>query len=228
MLIKNIIKYRLWVIFSFITIGIGAVYSLKTARVDAIPDIGENQQIVFTSWPGRSPKDVEQLVTYPLSVALQGIPGVKAVRGNSAFGISVIYIVFKDDIDFYWSRSRVLEKISTVQGDIPEGAVPKMGPDATGLGQVYWYTIENEKDSLNPKSLQELRAIQDFHVRYLFQSVEGVSEVASIGGFVKEYQVDVDPKKIFAFNIHFSALIKAIENSNMDVGAEVIESYRRW
>ncbi|MFZ8933849.1 MAG: efflux RND transporter permease subunit [Bacteriovoracaceae bacterium] len=223
MLIKNIIKYRLWVIFSFITIGIGAVYSLKTARVDAIPDIGENQQIVFTSWPGRSPKDVEQLVTYPLSVALQGIPGVKAVRGNSAFGISVIYIVFKDDIDFYWSRSRVLEKISTVQGDIPEGAVPKMGPDATGLGQVYWYTIENEKDSLNPKSLQELRAIQDFHVRYLFQSVEGVSEVASIGGFVKEYQVDVDPKKIFAFNIHFSALIKAIENSNMDVGAEVIE-----
>ncbi len=203
--------------------GLFSLYSLKTARVDAIPDIGENQQIVYTPWPGRSPKDIEQLVTYPLSVLLQGIPGVKSIRGTSVFGLSMIYVVFKDNIDFYWSRSRVLEKISTAQSELPSGAIPQMGPDATGLGQVYWYTIENSSDNPHPKSLQELRSIQDFYIRYLLQSVEGVSEVASVGGFIKEYQIDVDPKKLFAFNTHFSAIIKAVESSNMDVGAEVIE-----
>ena len=199
------------------------MYSVNNAKIDAIPDIGENQQIVFTEWPGRSPKDIEEQVTYPLSLGLQGIPGVKEVRGTSAFGFWIIYVIFKDEIDFYWSRSRVLEKLSTAGGDLPGGVLPRMGPDATGLGQVYWYTVENEKNSPAPKSLAELRSIQDFYVRYLLQKAPGVSEVASIGGFVKEYQIDVDPKKLFAFDVHFDSMIRSIKNSNIDIGAEVIE-----
>ena len=222
-LIEASIRNRVLVVILFVLIALLAVFSLKTARIDAIPDIGENQQIVFTEWPGRSPKDIEEQVTYPLSIMLQGIPGVKNIRGISAFGFSTIYVIFKDDVDFYWSRSRVLEKLSTAGSELPSGVVPKMGPDATGLGQIYWYTIENEKDNKNPKSLAELRSIQDFYVRYLLQGVEGVSEVASIGGFVKEYQIDVDPKKLFAYNIHFSQLLKSIKESNIDVGAEVVE-----
>lgn len=154
---------------------------------------------------------------------LQGIPGVKNIRATSAFGFSIIYVIFKDEVDFYWSRSRVLEKLSTASSELPPGVTPKMGPDATGLGQVFWYTLENEKDSLHPKSLAELRSLQDFYVRYLLQGVEGVSEVASIGGFVKEYQIDVDPNKLFAYDVHFSTLIQSIQNSNIDVGAEVVE-----
>ncbi|MBT4761515.1 MAG: efflux RND transporter permease subunit [Bdellovibrionaceae bacterium] len=222
-IIELSIRNRALVVVLFILVGLLSVFSLKTARVDAIPDIGENQQIVFTKWPGRSPRDIEQQVTYPLSILLQGMPGVKNIRGISAFGFSTIYVIFKDDVDFYWSRSRVLEKLSTAAASLPEGVVPQMGPDATGLGQVYWYTIENDKKSDTPKSLAELRSIQDFYVKYLLQGVEGVSEVASIGGFVKEYQVDVDPKKLFAYDIHFSKLVNAIQNSNIDVGAEVIE-----
>ncbi|MBT3983872.1 MAG: efflux RND transporter permease subunit [Bacteriovoracaceae bacterium] len=222
-LIELSIKNRMAVVIIFVFIGLAAVFSLKTARIDAIPDIGENQQIVFTEWAGRSPTDIEEQVTYPLSILLQGIPGVKNVRGISAFGFSTIYIIFKDDVDFYWSRSRVLEKLSTASSEIPNEVVPKMGPDATGLGQVFWYTLENEKDSAHPKSLSELRSIQDFYVKYLLQGVEGVSEVATVGGFVKEYQIDVDPRKIIAFNVHLTKIISAIKNSNVDVGAEVIE-----
>ena len=222
-LIEASIRNRVLVVILFVLIALLSVFSLKTARIDAIPDIGENQQIVFTEWPGRSPKDIEEQVTYPLSIMLQGIPGVKNIRGISAFGFSTIYVIFKDNVDFYWSRSRVLEKLSTAGSELPSGVVPKMGPDATGLGQIYWYTIENEKDNKNPKSLAELRSIQDFYVRYLLQGVEGVSEVASIGGFVKEYQIDVDPRKLFAYNIHFSQLLKSIKESNIDVGAEVVE-----
>lgn len=222
-LIELCIRHRAIVVFGFIIIALLSLFSLKTARIDAIPDIGENQQIVFTEWAGRSPKDIEEQVTYPLSVMLQGIPGVKNIRATSAFGFSIIYVIFKDEVDFYWSRSRVLEKLSTASSELPPGVTPKMGPDATGLGQVFWYTLENEKDSLHPKSLAELRSLQDFYVRYLLQGVEGVSEVASIGGFVKEYQIDVDPNKLFAYDVHFSTLIQSIQNSNIDVGAEVVE-----
>jgi Cu(I)/Ag(I) efflux system membrane protein CusA/SilA len=226
-MIQNIIELsirnRAVVVIGFVFIAILSIFSLRTARIDAIPDIGENQQIVFTEWAGRSPKDIEEQVTYPLSVIMQGIPGVKNIRATSAFGFSIIYVIFKDDVDFYWSRSRVLEKLSTASSELPSGVTPNMGPDATGLGQVFWYTIENEKGSTKPKSLAELRSIQDFYVRYLLQGVEGVSEVASIGGFVKEYQIDVDPNKLFAFDVHFSKLIKSIQNSNIDVGAEVVE-----
>lgn len=222
-LIELSIRNRAVVVVGFVFIAILSVFSLKTARIDAIPDIGENQQIVFTEWAGRSPKDIEEQVTYPLSVMMQGIPGVKNIRATSAFGFSIIYVIFKDEVDFYWSRSRVLEKLSTATSELPSGVTPNMGPDATGLGQIFWYTLENQKGTANPKSLAELRSIQDFYVRYLLQGVEGVSEVASIGGFVKEYQIDVDPNKLFAYDVHFSKLIKSIQNSNIDVGAEVVE-----
>ncbi|MBT3586970.1 MAG: efflux RND transporter permease subunit, partial [Halobacteriovoraceae bacterium] len=222
-LIEKCIHNRSLVIVLFIFVSLGAVFTLSISNIDAIPDIGENQQIVFTEWSGRSPKDIEEQITYPLSVELQGIPGVKDVRGMSAFGFSTIYVIFKEGVDFYWSRSRLLEKLSTTKGVLPTGVSSKMGPDATGLGQVFWYTIENSTDNPHPKSLAELRSIQDFYLKFHLQSVEGVSEVASIGGFVKEYQIDVDPKKIFAFDVHLTHLIKGIKNSNQDVGAEVIE-----
>lgn len=226
-LIELAIKKRYLVVAGFAFIALFSAISLNIAKIDAIPDIGENQQIVFTEWPGRSPKDIESQVTYPLSVALQGIPGVKQIRGMSAFGFSTIYIIFDDDIDFYWSRSRILEKLSTSTDELPDNVSPKMGPDATGLGQIFWYTLENKENSPNPKSLAQLRSIQDFYVRYLLQGVEGVSEVASVGGFLKEYQIDVDPNRLFAYDVHFSTLLNAIKNSNLDIGAEVIEDGSR-
>lgn len=226
-LIESSIKNRTLVVMLFIIIALLSIFSLKTARIDAIPDIGDNQQIVFTEWSGRSPKDIEEQITYPLSILMQGIPGVKNIRGISAFGFSTIYIIFKDDVDFYWSRSRVLEKMAVSGSSLPEGVTPQMGPDATGLGQIYWYTIENSKNSANPKSLAELRSLQDYFVKYNLQGVEGVSEVASVGGFVKEYQIDVDPKKLFAYDIHFNKIVQEIQNSNIDVGAEVVEDGER-
>lgn len=226
-LIEFAVEKRILVTLVFALLGALSIYSLNSAHVDAIPDIGENQQVIFTEWPGRSPKDIEEQITYPLSVQMQGLPGIKSIRGISAFGFSVVYAVFKDEVDFYWSRSRILEKLSSAGTELPQGVTPRLGPDATGLGQIYWYTLENTPDNPTPKSLEELRSLQDFYVRYLLQGVEGVSEVASIGGFVKEYQVDVDPKKLFAFNVHLNALIDAIQNSNMDVGAEVVEEGQR-
>src|SRR3990172_7631331 len=169
--------------------------------VDAIPDIGENQQIVATEWMGRSPKDIEDQITYPLTTSLLGIPGVQTIRSTSMFGMSFIYIIFKDKIDYYWSRSRVLEKLNSLPtGMLPYGVQPALGPDATALGQVFWYTLEG-RDPKTGKATggwdpQELRTIQDFYLKYSLNSVFGVSEVASIGGFVKEYQVDIDPDEI--------------------------------
>ena len=226
-IIEQAIKNRALVVIAFCVIFLVALFSIKTAHIDAIPDIGENQQIVFSEWPGRSPQDIEEQITYPLSIFLQGIPGIKDIRGTSAFGFSTIYLVFHEDIDFYWSRSRILEKLATLGDTVPDGVKPQMGPDATGLGQIFWYTLENEQDSQQPKSLAELRSLQDFYVKYLLSGVEGVSEVTSIGGFVKEYQIDVDPKKLFAYDVHFSAVVKAIQGSNLDVGAEVIEDGNR-
>ena len=195
--------------------------------VDAIPDIGENQQIVFTKWMGRSPQDVEDQISYPLTTALLGIPGVKSVRSNSMFGFSSIYLIFNDDIDFYWSRSRILEKLNSLPvNTLPEGVQPTLGPDATALGQIFWYTLEGlDKDgnATGGWDLQELRTIQDFYVRYGLSSAEGVAEVASIGGFVKEYQVDVDPDAMKVYNINLEQVMQAIKNSNLDVGAQTIE-----
>lgn len=195
--------------------------------VDAIPDIGENQQIVFTKWMGRSPQDIEDQVTYPLTVALLGVPGIKTVRSFSMFGFSSIYVIFKENVEFYWSRSRILEKLSSLPpGTLPDGVRPIMGPDATALGQVYWYTLEGRDKDGNPApgwDLQELRSIQDWYVKYGLMSASGVAEVASIGGFVKEYQIDVDPDAMRVHGVTLDMVYMAVKNSNLDVGARTIE-----
>lgn len=195
--------------------------------VDAIPDIGENQQIVFTEWMGRSPQDVEDQVTYPLTVSLLGLPGVKTVRSYSFFGFSSIYVIFEEGVEFYWSRSRVLEKLNSLpSGTLPEGVQPMLGPDATALGQVFWYTLEGRDPNGNPAGgwdLDELRSIQDWYVRYALLSAEGISEVASIGGFVREYQIDVDPDAMRAYGVALDDVVKAVKSSNLDVGARTIE-----
>jgi len=198
--------------------------------VDAIPDIGENQQIVFTEWMGRSPQDVDDQITYPLTVSLLGVPGVKTIRSYSFFGFSSIYIIFDDDIEFYWSRSRVLEKLNSLpSGLLPEGVQPMLGPDATALGQIFWYTLEGRDAAGNPTGgwdLDELRTIQDWYVRYALLSAEGISEVASIGGFVKEYQIDVDPDALRANGVKLSDVFNAVRASNVDVGARTVEINR--
>ncbi|GIV37826.1 MAG: cation transporter [Cyclobacteriaceae bacterium] len=198
--------------------------------VDAIPDIGENQQIVFTAWPGRSPQDIDDQITYPLTTYLLGIPGVKSIRSSSAFGFSMINIIFDEDVEFYWSRSRILEKLNALPtGLLPEGAMPSLGPDATALGQIYWYTLEGRDKNGHPTGgwdLHEIRAVQDFYVRYALNAVEGVSEVASIGGFVREYQIDVNPDALKAWNIPLNMVVEAVRKSNRDVGARTIEINR--
>ena len=199
--------------------------------VDALPDISENQQIVFTEWPGRSPRDVEDQITYPLTTALLGIPGVRSVRSASVFGFSSIYVIFEEDIDFYWSRSRVLEKLASLPaGTLPDDATPALGPDATALGQVYWYTLQaiDEHGNVVPAafSLEELRSIQDWSVRYALQAVAGVSEVASVGGYVREYQVDVDPEAMLAHKVTIGQVATAVKNANLDTGARTIEINR--
>ena len=195
--------------------------------VDAIPDIGENQQIVYTEWAGRSPQDIEDQISYPLTTALLGIPGVKTIRSNSIFGLSSIYLIFEDDVEFYWSRTRVLEKLNSLpSGLLPTEVSPALGPDATALGQVYWYTLEGRDKDGNPAGgwdPQELRTIQDFQIGYSLTSVKGVSEVGTIGGFVKEYQVDIDPNAMKAHNITVAQIMKAVKKSNLDIGARTIE-----
>jgi len=195
--------------------------------VDAIPDIGENQQIVFTEWMGRSPQDIEDQITYPLTVSLLGVPGVKTIRSYSFFGFSSIYIIFKDDIEFYWSRTRVLEKLNSLPaGTLPEGIQPALGPDATALGQVFWYTLEGRDPDGKPIGgwdLHELRTIQDWYVRYFLLAAEGISEVASIGGYVQEYQVDVDPDAMRAAKVSLEDVFMAVRMSNIDVGARTID-----
>lgn len=198
--------------------------------VDAIPDIGDNQQIVYTEWPGRSPQDIEDQISYPLTTALMGIPGVRTIRSNSIFGLSSIYIIFEEDVKFYWSRTRILEKLNSLPaGTLPEGITPVLGPDATALGQIYWYTLEGRDKEGNPAGgwdPQELRTIQDFYVRYSLASAQGVAEVASIGGFVKEYQVDIDPNAMKAYGVNIAQIMEAVRKSNLDVGARTIEFNR--
>jgi copper/silver efflux system protein len=195
--------------------------------VDAIPDIGENQQIVFTEWMGRSPQDVEDQITYPLTTSLLGLPGVKSIRSTSMFGFSSIYIIFDESVEYYWSRTRVLEKLNSLSPQLlPEGISPTLGPDATALGQIFWYTLEGRDEKGRPAGgwdPHELSTIQDFYVRYALTSSEGVSEVASIGGFVKEYQVDLDPLAMKAHNVSMMQVMDAIRQSNLDVGANTIE-----
>ncbi|MBW2561811.1 MAG: efflux RND transporter permease subunit, partial [Deltaproteobacteria bacterium] len=203
------------------------IFPRNPIPVDAIPDIGENQQIVFTKWPGRSPQDIEDQITYPLTVSLLGVPGVKTIRSYSYFGFSTIYIIFKDKVDFYWSRSRVLEKLNSLpSGTLPDAVQPSLGPDATALGQIFWYTLEGVDKGGEPTGgwdLHELRSIQDWTVRYALMSADGVAEVASIGGFVQEYQVDVDPDAMRAFGVTLPEVFNAVRMSNVDIGAGTIE-----
>jgi Cu(I)/Ag(I) efflux system membrane protein CusA/SilA len=195
--------------------------------VDAIPDIGENQQIVFTKWDGRSPQDIEDQITYPLTTSLLGIPGVKTIRSSSMFGFSSIYIIFEEHIEFYWSRSRILEKLNSLpSGLLPKGVNPALGPDATGLGQIFWYTLEGRDENGNVTGgwdLHELRSIQDYYVKYALSSASGVSEVASIGGYVQEYQVDINPELMRQYNIGLHHIVKAVKESNKDIGAQTLE-----
>jgi len=197
---------------------------------DAIPDLGENQQIVFTPWPGNSPRDVEDQVTYPLTVALLGVPGVKTIRSNSIFGFSSIYIIFEEDIDFYWSRSRIIEKLNSLPtGTLPNDVQPALGPDSTGLGQVFWYTLEGRDAQGNPTGgfdLDELRTVQDWTVRYALTAVSGVSEVAGIGGFEREYVVEVNPDALHAFDVDLKEVVAAVRGANLETGAGVLEFNR--
>jgi len=198
--------------------------------VDAIPDIGENQQIVYTEWAGQSPQDIEDQISYPLTTALLGIPGVQTVRSNSIFGLSSIYIIFDEDIEFYWSRTRILEKLNSLpSGTLPEGVTPSLGPDATALGQIFWYTLEGRDKDNNPSGgwdPHELRTVQDFYVKYGLSAAKGVAEVASIGGFIKEYQIDIEPDAMKAYGVTVTDIMNAVKNSNLDIGARTIEFNR--
>ncbi|MDR1723365.1 MAG: efflux RND transporter permease subunit [Tannerella sp.] len=206
----------------------GGVLPADPVPVDAIPDIGDNQQIVATEWMGRSPKDIQEQVTYPLTTALLGIPGVKTIRSTSMFGMSFIYVIFDDEVEFYWSRSRIIEKLNSLSaGMLPDGVQPSLGPDATALGQIFWYTLEG-RDPATGKPVggwgpDELRTVQDFYVKYGLSVAEGVSEVASVGGFVKEYQVEINPDAMRAFGVSVMDIMAAVQKSNLDIGAETIE-----
>ena len=194
------------------------LYSVQTNKVDAIPDLSENQVIVFTEWMGRSPQIIEDQVTYPLVTNLQGIPDVKYVRGTSMFGMSFIYIIFEDDTDVYWARTRVLERLNSINNVLPDGVTPTLGPDGTGVGHILWYTLDAPGIDLG-----EQRAIQDWYVKYALQNVDGVSEVASFGGFQKQYQVTLDPTKLTYYNLSVPQVIQSVRANNNEAGGRKFE-----
>jgi copper/silver efflux system protein len=193
-------------------------WSMTQNPIDAIPDVSENQVIVFTEWMGRSPQVIEDQVTYPLVSNFQSIPGIKTVRGTSMFGMSFVYVIFEDDADIYWARTRVLEKLNYAQKLLPEGVSPTLGPDGTGVGHILWYTLEAQDYDLG-----ELRALQDWYIKYGLQTVKGVSEVASFGGFQKQYQVNIDPHKLNYFNVSLMDVLRAVKSNNNDVGGRKFE-----
>lgn len=221
-MVKRIIEFSLrnrWVVLmASAALFIWGIFAVKNNPVDAIPDLSENQVIVFTEWMGRSPQIIEDQVTYPLVTNLQGIPGVKNIRGTSMFGMSFVYVIFEDGVDIYWARTRVLERLNYAQKLLPAGISPALGPDGTGVGHVYWYTLDAPGYDLG-----ELRAIQDWYVKFALQNVQGVSEVASFGGFQKQYQVTVDPDKLAYYNIPLTDVLRAVRASNNDVGGRKIE-----
>jgi len=217
-IIEICLKNRFLVIATFALLIVWGISSMKNTPIDAIPDIGELQVIVYADWPGRSPKDVENQVIYPLTTGLMGTPRVKVVRSTSAFGFGLVNMIFKEGTDFYWARTRVLERLDFAKRDVPKDAAVTLGPDATALGQIFWYTVEGKE-----YDLAELRSIQDWYVRYQLNSVEGVSEVASVGGYVKQYQIDIDPNKLLAHDVKIHEVINAVQKSNIDVGAKVFE-----
>jgi Cu(I)/Ag(I) efflux system membrane protein CusA/SilA len=243
--IELAVRNPLLVVAAFILLAWAGWEARRTTPVDAIPDIGENQTIVFVDWPGRSPQDIEDQVIYPLSTKMLGIPGIKDIRSNSMFSFGYINIIFKESIDFYWARTRVLEKLDLARKDLPEGVVPYLGPDATGIGQIFWYTVENgyycpdhpDKRYASPGTcrkdgrqlvhskldLYQLRTLQDWYIRYYLEAADGVSEVAPVGGYVYQYQIDVDPNRLLALDVPLEHVLQAVRDSNLDVGAKVIE-----
>lgn len=226
-MIESVIRWsvnnRIMVLLSAIMLSIAGVWAVKNTPVDAIPDLSDVQVIVKVSYPGQSPQVVEDQVTFPLTSALMSVPGAQTVRGYSFFGDAYVYIIFDDDTDMYWARSRVLEYLSQASSQLPEGVTPQLGPDATGVGWVYIYALENDASQPNALDAGELRALQDWFLKFELQSVEGVSEVASVGGMVKQYQVIVDPEKLRAYNIQPSMLEIALKRGNRASGASVIE-----
>jgi copper/silver efflux system protein len=222
-LIDLSLRNRFIVIVLYLALAGWGWWALTSTPIDAIPDLSDNQVIVFTEWTGHSPQEVEDQVTYPLTTNLQGLAGVRVVRSQSAFGFSMIYVVFEDQVDVYFARARVLERMSLVSGRLPEGVTPTLGPDATGVGHVFWYTVESPSHSL-----RDLRTIQDWFIRYQLNSVPGVAEVASVGGYVQQYQIDVDPNRLRSYNVSLSAVISAVRDSNLNVGGNVLESNGAW
>ncbi|MCX8009760.1 MAG: efflux RND transporter permease subunit, partial [Ignavibacteria bacterium] len=204
-------------LFYLIVTGFG-IYSVANLPIDAIPDLSENQVIIFTEWMGRSPQIVENQVTYPIVSSLQGLPQVKAVRATTMFGMSFVFVVFEDGVDTYFARTRILERMNTIQAQLPTGVIPTIGPDGTGVGHVFWYTVEG-----GGYDLGTLRAVQDWYIRYKLSSVEGVAEIASIGGFVKQYQVDVNPISLRAYDLTVSDVVNAIQRNNNEVGGKLLE-----
>src|SRR5437764_8753807 len=222
-LIELSLKNRGIVLVVYMALALWGYWALVRTPIDAIPDLSDNQVIVFTDWTGRSPQEVEDQVTYPLVTNLQGLPGVRTVRASSAFSFSMVNVIFEDNIDLYWARTRVLERLNLVTTQLPQGVTPTLGPDATGVGQIFWYTLES--DQMN---LRELRSVQDWFVRYQLNSVPGVAEVASVGGYVQQYQVDVDPERLRAYNMPLSMVIEAVQKSNNNVGGNVVEQAGEW
>lgn len=212
------IHNRFMVLIGIVMITIGGVYSIKETPVDALPDLSENQVIVFTEWMGRNPRIMEDQITYPLVTNLQGIPKIKTIRAASMFGMSFIFVIFDDDAEIYWSRTRVLERLNYAQKFLPPGITPTLGPDGTGIGHIFWYTLKGEGYNLG-----ELRALQDWYVKFALQNVPGVSEVASYGGFQKQYQVAVDPHKLIYFGVPIMDVARAVTNNNRDVGGSLFE-----
>jgi Cu(I)/Ag(I) efflux system membrane protein CusA/SilA len=222
-LLEFSLRNRVLVVLVYAALAGWGWWALRATPIDAIPDLSDNQVIVFTDWPGHSPQEVEDQVTYPLTVNLQGLAGVRVVRSQSAFGFSMIYVIFEDDVDLYFARSRVLERMSLITKSLPAGAAPTLGPDATGVGHVFWYTVESPTHSL-----RELRSIQDWFLRYQLNAVPGVAEVASVGGFVQQYQIDVDPNRLRLYNLPLGTVVAAVRDSNLNVGGNVLESSGAW
>ncbi|MBK9214684.1 MAG: efflux RND transporter permease subunit [Chloracidobacterium sp.] len=217
------LKNRGIVIVFYLAVAAAGYWALVHTPIDAIPDLSDNQVIVFTDWTGRSPQEVEDQVTYPLVTNLQGLPGVRVIRANSAFSFSMINIIFEDNVDLYWARTRVLERLNLVSKQLPEGVVPTLGPDATGVGQIFWYTLES-----GDMNMRDLRTVQDWFVRYQLNSVPGVAEVASVGGYVQQYQIDIDPNKLRGVNLPVSTVVEAVQRSNNNVGGNVVEQGGQW
>ena len=222
-LIDVALRNRFIVVAVYLGLAGWGWWALTASPIDAIPDLSDNQVIVFTEWPGHSPQEVEDQVTYPLTTNLQGLAGVRVVRSQSAFGFSMIYVVFEDDVDLYFARTRVLERMSLVAKSLPAGLTPTLGPDATGVGHVFWYTVESPTHSL-----RELRTLQDWFIRYQLNAVPGVAEVASVGGHIQQYQVDVDPNRLRTYHLPLSAVVAAVRDSNLNVGGNVLESNGAW